>query len=381
MKTVALLSVFFIFPILAFGANDIQSTNSSGIARNSFEDFENIYVGGECTAAADRDVDIYIVDNESSWSSGDDLDDVSGKVEETEADGDGVIKNVRIWNDPLEPGEYDIVLDANQNGRYDSQTDCIDGQKGRGFTVEEPDARVEVTSDRENFDWVIDESDRKHLMLALEIETDGVERVRISEFEIQASGTGNERQLNDIEIYLDSDEDARYDKDDELMGSAIFEEEDERISIEFDESYLMKRNSVESFFIVYNVTPSLMNEGETYQVTLRDIDIVGAISDDRLDIIGLSLKSGITTVRPEGYIAPEKPETDEKDNVEETNEPENDGIFGGIFGRGDDTSGETEDKEFKIPEIPIAWRAGFLAFILFIILWRIVSAALFHLRR
>ena len=47
---------------------------------------------------------------------------------------DGDVGPVLIWHALLVPGEYDIVIDANQNGVYDASTDGLDSGSP-GFVV------------------------------------------------------------------------------------------------------------------------------------------------------------------------------------------------------------------------------------------------------
>jgi hypothetical protein len=49
-----------------------------------------------------------------------------------------------VWPAPLTPGEYDVVLDFNNNGQYDATVDLIDALNPVGFTVAE--MRVDTIS-------------------------------------------------------------------------------------------------------------------------------------------------------------------------------------------------------------------------------------------
>jgi hypothetical protein len=54
---------------------------------------------------------------------------IPGTVEQVSIDASGNIQPTLIWNAPLTPGGYDIVIDLNNNGRYDVGTDVL--QKAR----------------------------------------------------------------------------------------------------------------------------------------------------------------------------------------------------------------------------------------------------------
>ncbi|MEA1906351.1 MAG: hypothetical protein U9N12_05285, partial [Euryarchaeota archaeon] len=76
-------------------------------------------------------MDIHIV-HDQDWNDGDPIPaDVIGTVE-TVSVNDGDIAPVLVWHDPLTPGEYDIVIDANRNGVYNAATDGL-GSGSPGF--------------------------------------------------------------------------------------------------------------------------------------------------------------------------------------------------------------------------------------------------------
>jgi hypothetical protein len=52
--------------------------------------------------------------------------DVTGSVETVSTGGD--VGPVLVWNASLVIGEYDIVIDANQNDVYDASTDGLDSE-------------------------------------------------------------------------------------------------------------------------------------------------------------------------------------------------------------------------------------------------------------
>lgn len=109
---------------------------------NRFRWFEEVRVKGKRFDPLDN-VDIYVIANKK-WEMGDrfgplnpsDPQDVSTDGPETVAtDSNGEIPCTRIWPQPLPDTEYDIVVDANQDGTY-NDGDAIDGRKRKpGFRV------------------------------------------------------------------------------------------------------------------------------------------------------------------------------------------------------------------------------------------------------
>ena len=93
---------------------------------------EDVYVTGS-GFITDKNADIYVV-RDQDWNDSDTIPaDVTGSVE-TVSVVNGDIDPVLVWNAPLVIGEYDIVIDANQNGVYDASTDGLDSGSP-GFVV------------------------------------------------------------------------------------------------------------------------------------------------------------------------------------------------------------------------------------------------------
>ncbi len=80
-------------------------------------------------------VDIYVVPDQN-WVLGDIItaDVTPDGVEQVIVGSTGVLECTKIWGRVLVPGNYDIIVDANQDGTYDSG-DAIDGVNNIGFTV------------------------------------------------------------------------------------------------------------------------------------------------------------------------------------------------------------------------------------------------------
>jgi hypothetical protein len=58
-------------------------------------------------------------------------------------DGSGDLGPSPVWPPQLTPGEYDLVFDANQNGRYDTATDVVDDPNHPGFVVDDISAVID----------------------------------------------------------------------------------------------------------------------------------------------------------------------------------------------------------------------------------------------
>ncbi len=107
---------------------------------------ENVYVGIDPKIQPTyktMSADVYVVKHRTKleWQANPTLnvsDDVTGSVETiTIQYVCGNWWKTLVWPAPLVPGEYDVVLDFNQNGSYDSSIDLIDALDPVGFTVSE----------------------------------------------------------------------------------------------------------------------------------------------------------------------------------------------------------------------------------------------------
>jgi hypothetical protein len=130
---------------------DLAGTRQSPLTyKDAFLTTENVYVGVDPTvqpAYIGQTAAIYIVPDktDAQWLPGTTLQDVTGYVETVTIY--GVCGNcwaTLAWPAPLTPGKYDVILDFNQNGKYDPGIDLIDSLDPAGFTVSE--IRVDTVS-------------------------------------------------------------------------------------------------------------------------------------------------------------------------------------------------------------------------------------------
>jgi hypothetical protein len=109
----------------------VVSSDEWGMAKDTFDLSESVYCyGGNLQAT--KSVDIYVVENKDDWEDGNGLTDVSGGYETTITGGDGSIPTTLIWGSPLIQGSYDIVVDTNQNGEWNTG-EPIDSMEATGF--------------------------------------------------------------------------------------------------------------------------------------------------------------------------------------------------------------------------------------------------------
>jgi len=109
-------------------------SDSAGALREEFCQTEDVYATGT-GFPPNTDVDVYVVEDRK-WSDDDAIpDDVGDGMDTVTTDGDGDLGPTVVWEKPLEPGEYDIVFDVNQNGVYNALVDYVDDPNHPGFEV------------------------------------------------------------------------------------------------------------------------------------------------------------------------------------------------------------------------------------------------------
>ena len=106
----------------------VETTDLAGERKDVFNIPETVYINGSGYTSS-TSVDLHIVED-TAWSDGMDIPDrVSGTETSVETDVNGNIpEGTEAWKGPLTPGKYDIVIDVNNNGKYDEDIDALDDE-------------------------------------------------------------------------------------------------------------------------------------------------------------------------------------------------------------------------------------------------------------
>jgi hypothetical protein len=137
-----LLTGLFAFALVRTATSSIEtchinSSDSYGAPKNTFYPSENVYVKGSGYEPSTT-FDIYIVTHKATWNDGDVIPQpVAGTAATVPSDSSGEIL-AKVWQAPLTPGKYDIVIDVDHNGKYNKNIDCLDSndcQVTAGFYV------------------------------------------------------------------------------------------------------------------------------------------------------------------------------------------------------------------------------------------------------
>lgn len=110
----------------------IWSSDSLGNPKDAFLPSEIVYV---TVPATGQTVTLYVVTDQAVWNEGDLLTDVSDGVEVlTLSTGPGT-QTIQIWAPHLVAGNYDIVMDVDNDGVFDAGLDPVDSMLITGFHV------------------------------------------------------------------------------------------------------------------------------------------------------------------------------------------------------------------------------------------------------
>jgi uncharacterized repeat protein (TIGR01451 family) len=112
---------------------DGDATDPTGLVKDVYLPGETVYATGS-SFVPNSLVDIYVTEDKH-WVNGMPINSTIYAVKyNVSTDGAGSIIGEEIWPNS-EPGAYDMIFDANQNGNYDIGVDAVDNPNDSGFTV------------------------------------------------------------------------------------------------------------------------------------------------------------------------------------------------------------------------------------------------------
>lgn len=110
---------------IAMGGPTVESCNSTGTVKDSFDLSDSVYVKGEGYQPS-ATYDLYVV-NATTWSDGKPIPQrLEGTATTITSDVSGNITVTLVWSSPIAFGNYDIVVDVNRDGYYNSSIDALD---------------------------------------------------------------------------------------------------------------------------------------------------------------------------------------------------------------------------------------------------------------
>jgi len=119
--------------------HSIESCNSIGDIKDSFNLYEDVYVNGSDFSPLTT-YDFYIVNDTDTWIDGALIPArIAGTATSIASDAYGKIAPAAVWSDPSTIGGYDMIVDVNGNGLYDEGIDALDNNDvvTAGFMIPE----------------------------------------------------------------------------------------------------------------------------------------------------------------------------------------------------------------------------------------------------
>ena len=105
---------------------NIESSNPDGNKKDAFDLGEPIFAYGN-NYSPSTTYNLYIVEDQETWTNGTTIPTrIPGTTTTITSNNEGAIPPTIIWNNPQAIGKYDIVIDVNSNGVYDSGVDALD---------------------------------------------------------------------------------------------------------------------------------------------------------------------------------------------------------------------------------------------------------------
>jgi hypothetical protein len=144
-----LIALLCIAPTLALAevGPTVSFRNLEGTWDDTFLVYQTVYVEGT-GYTPEADYAIYIVPHQE-WVDGEAIPEaVTGTASTITSDADGNVPATVVWESYLTVGEYDAVVDVNDNGVYDAETDVTDEMRVRyalGLQSSKPSESVFVT--------------------------------------------------------------------------------------------------------------------------------------------------------------------------------------------------------------------------------------------
>jgi hypothetical protein len=304
MKKILLMAGIILFTAFISSVNSAQaqsiiSCNSTGSEINTFYTNETVYAASSINiSTTSTPVYIYIVSDNNTWANGTALTDVSGGDETATTNSSGYLEIKRIWSPTLTIGKYDIVVDVNGDGIYNSSIDYVDSLTATGFEVIPlpiPTLALALgPNSSSSHTWNLGNGSY-NVMLQLKLTTGTVEDVKISSISLAASGTGNDKTgISFVTLVLD-DGNGKYDQGETLLSYGQYARDDGVLVLDIENGYVVPSNQTAYMLIVYTMTNSSSN-GNTYNFQVASVSAAGATTARQVTPTGLPITSATKTI-------------------------------------------------------------------------------------
>ena len=295
MSKKGLLIIAALILIGIVGFVSAQSSNpwaadSSGKEKNVFLTTESVYLASYtvCYAEGGASFDMYIIESKN-LSSGDSLSDVRGSPQLIRTDSKGFIATTKIWSNITE-GVYKIVLDCNNNKKYDSG-EPVDSINAAGFSVGQIGTGTAVLGNNSPEDFSMAYSSdftKENALLQIKLKAEN-EDVILKNLTLISNGTGSDNDVERVVVYVDADSNGKINNE-TIIGQAAFVNKQAIISLNYT---LLDGSSVVLGvdYIMRNVTAD-----KNYNFKADSLAGVGKDSKSTVVFTGFPMLSAVMSV-------------------------------------------------------------------------------------
>lgn len=298
-KSKNILNFVLVSIITIFMLSSVQAAIES--IKDNYQTTEAVSVKSTATPLCNNlpntaNVTLYIVENKDVWNNGDSLTEVR---EQTQEIPNSQFPSKIIWNSP-KAGFYDIIVDCDSDSKYYNEP--IDSFTGIGFTVIAIPGTGKAAIGEKNIvdhSWMYDseEPDLANEMLQLSLTALG-EDIKLENITIQASGNGDDREIDKLEIYIDENNNGKADENEVIIGDSqpAYIDNNGMTTIILD--YILTNAVSQDILIVYQMKQTTPI-GE-YSLSVNSIYGTGESSGNLINnFAGLPINSGTKKVLPE----------------------------------------------------------------------------------
>lgn len=298
--------ILFLLPFTHLVRADFWTSDNLGNLKNSFYTNSSVYItSSNSFLTVSSTAAVYIVTDNNTWPNQTALADVTGGNKTITLNSSGGISTQSIWNSPV-IGTYDVVIDVNKNGVYDSGTcgsggDCVFSLTTYGFQVlRAPIPIISVSYgpvNPPNHNLAYDPNSPNDVKLQLQLVGDLAEDVKISDFFVSASGSGNDKEgVSAVKLYLDTNNNGIVDSGEQLIAYGTYTSDDGVAQLTFTEgTYLLSANATVNMLLIYTMSNKVVS-GTTYTGQIAQITARGVSSNTIATMSTLPLNLATTTI-------------------------------------------------------------------------------------
>jgi hypothetical protein len=283
------LLVFVFMLVVVVGLSFVSGAIKTN--KDSYSNGDSVYLISTSDPLCYLDLEVVkaFVVEDMEWTGGEVLNDARGDSSE--------VPNKRFNREQLLEdaviGNFDVVIDCNDNGIYDSGEPIFDS----GFEVVAKKGVGRVLDGLliEDFSWNYDPEEIELEVEILQVKISVVnEGVKLGSLDMTFNNLPS-LNLQSVEVYVDNNGDAKLDSEDVKIGEYVPEGViSNRESVDVGLDYVLNADGEKSLLVIYRLKEDVDNG--KYSMRLNSLLGVGEITGEEISFLGLSKESNTLTV-------------------------------------------------------------------------------------